>query len=104
MRLISNKDRKKICTAILNSSSITTYEYLYLERYSGLTISELGDKYPGHLKYVKSVENSKHYLIELKNPRCNPFLQFDDTVFKDDLNDKYEIFKEIEKQYMSKVN
>lgn len=103
MDLISNSTRKKICDSLLNrQGSITTYEYLYLERYSGLSINKLGDLYPDHIKYVNAVNTAKHYSIHLRNPRCSPFIKDDDfAVFRDDLDDKYDIFKEIEQEYVS---
>ena len=98
LRLVNamcEKDRKNICKEILSRKNITTYEYLYLESYSGVSISELFDKYPSHGKYVVKVNNSKNHSLELKNPYKSPFIDTD-TIFRDDLDDKYFIFKQME--------
>lgn len=92
------KDRKNICKEILNRENITSYEYLYLQEHSGVSISELFDKYPSHGKYVVKVANSKNHSLELKNPHRSPFIDTD-TIFRDDLDDKFFIFKQIEWAY-----
>ena len=95
---ISSRDRENICKEILSRDNITTYEYLYLQKYSGMSISNLFDKYPSHGKYVNRVNMSQHYSIQLKNPCRSHFINTD-TVFKDDLDDKYSVFKQMEWSY-----
>ena len=95
---VSEKDRKNICKEIMSRENITSYEYLYLEAYSGVSISELFNKYASHGKYMVKVSTAKNYSIELKNPRRSPFINTD-TIFRDDLDDKYFIFKQMEWVY-----